>query len=170
VGRTSFAHWNCPIARTLDVVGDSWTPLIVRDLAIGLSRFDALQANLGVSRKVLTQRLGKLREDGVVQREPYQHNPVRYDYSLTEKGGELAMVLLAMQSWGVRWLLDDGPPVVMRHETCGQITDPVLACSECGEALTRENVTPVPGPGAIAGPGTAEVGAALARAGRPSVG
>lgn len=147
MGRTSFADWDCPIARTVEVIGDRWTPLIMRDLAVGLSRFDALQSDLGVSRKVLTQRLAKLREDGIVEREPYQHNPPRYDYSLTEKGAELAMVLLAMQSWGMRWLPGKGgPPTMMRHEPCGKITEPLLACSECGETLTRETVTPVPGP------------------------
>lgn len=162
--RTSFAQWDCPIARTLDVVGEWWTPLIVRDLAIGISRFDSLQSNLGVSRKVLTQRLAKLREHGIVERTPYQDNPVRYDYWLTEKGSELAMVLLAMQSWGVRWILGDaGPPLVMRHEPCGAITEPMVACSDCGEPLRREDLTPLPGPGSMSGPGTSEVRAALAR-------
>ena len=143
--RTSFEQWDCPIARTLDVVGEWWTPLVVRDLAVGISRFDALQSDLGVSRKVLTQRLAKLREHGVVERTPYQHNPVRYDYRLTEKGAELAMVLLAMQSWGVRWLLDGAdPPVMMRHDRCGEMTEPVVACSGCGEALRLEDLTPVP--------------------------
>ena len=162
--RTSFEHWACPIARTLDVVGEWWTPLIVRDLAIGISRFDSLQKNLGVSRKVLTQRLARLREHGIVERTPYQDKPVRYDYHLTEKGDELAIVLLAMQSWGVRWLLGEtSAPVVMRHEPCGSITAPMLACSECGEPLRRDDVTPVPGPGSVTGPGTSEVHAALAR-------
>lgn len=162
--RTSFEQWDCPIARTLDIVGEWWTPLVVRDLAIGISRFDSLQSNLGVSRKVLTQRLAKLREHGIVERRPYQHNPVRYDYRLTEKGDELAIVLLAMQSWGVRWLVgDEGPPLVMRHEPCGEITEPVVACSHCREPLRREELTPLPGPGAMAGPGTSGVREALIR-------
>jgi DNA-binding HxlR family transcriptional regulator len=162
--RTSFERWACPIARTLDVVGEWWTPLIVRDLAVGISRFDSLQSNLGVSRKVLTQRLGRLREHGIVDRTPYQDNPPRYDYRLTDKGDELAVVLLAMQSWGVRWMLGEaGPPVVMRHGPCGAITEPVVACSECGEPLQREDLTPVPGPGSVTGPGTSEVQAALGR-------
>jgi len=149
--RTSFEQWDCPIARTLDVVGEWWTPLVVRDLALGISRFDALQGNLGVSRKVLTQRLATLREHGVVERTPYQDNPVRYDYTLTEKGAELAMVLLAMRSWGVRWMLGGTPPsVVMRHDTCGEITEPVVACSGCGEPLRLADLTPLPGAGAVA--------------------
>jgi DNA-binding HxlR family transcriptional regulator len=144
--RTSFEEWDCPIARTLDVIGEWWTPLVVRDLAAGTSRFDALQRDLGMSRKVLAQRLAKLREHGVVERIPYQHNPVRYDYRLTEKGAELAMVLLAMHSWGVRWLLGGAdPPVPMRHDSCGEITEAVVACSSCGEPLRLADLTPLAG-------------------------
>lgn len=149
--RTSFEEWDCPIARTLDVVGEWWTPLVVRDLAVGISRFDALQENLGVSRKVLSQRLATLREHGIVERVPYQDNPVRYDYRLTEKGAELAMVLAAMHTWGTRWLLGDAsPPVLMRHDRCGAITQPVVACSDCGEPLRLEDLTAVPGEQAVA--------------------
>jgi DNA-binding HxlR family transcriptional regulator len=164
--RTSFDQWDCPIARTLDVVGEQWTLLIVRDLAIGISRFDALQRNLGLSRKVLTQRLTTLREHGIADRAPYQDNPARYDYHLTEKGVELALVLLAVQSWGARWMLGEaGPPVVMRHEPCGAITDAVVSCADCGEPLRAEDLTPLPGQGSLTGPGTSEVRAALARLG-----
>ena len=146
--RTSFEEWDCPIARTLDVVGEWWTPLVVRDLAMGISRFDALQADLGLSRKVLSQRLATLLEHGVAERIPYQDNPVRYDYRLTEKGAELAMVLLAMRSWGERWMLGGTPPpVAMRHDGCGEITDAVVACSGCGEPLTLAELTPLPGAG-----------------------
>lgn len=142
--RTSFEEWDCPIARTLDVVGEWWTPLVVRDLAAGTSRFDSLQESLGVSRKVLAQRLAKLQEHGVVERNAYQHNPVRYDYTLTEKGAELAMVLAAMYSWGTRWMLGDSPPpTLMRHDPCGAITQPVVACSDCGEPLRLADLTPL---------------------------
>ena len=164
MGRTSFSQMSCSVARTLEVIGDPWTPLVVRDLTIGLSRFDTIQRNLGISRKVLTQRLSTLIEHGVVERSPYQEHPVRYDYWLTEKGADLAMVLLAMTAWGDRWSFgEDGPPLLFRHESCGEITRPVMACSQCGEQLTPLTVTPLPGPSAQAGPGTREIPGALAR-------
>lgn len=156
----------CSIARTLDVIGEWWTPLILRDVAIGLTRFDAIQRDLGVSRKVLTQRLGALVEHGVLEQVAYQDNPPRHDYVLTEKGADLAVVLLAMQSWGDRWVFGkDAAPVVMRHEVCGQDTEMVPACAACGETLRAGEVTPLPGPGLDNSDGAAfpEVRAALAR-------
>ena len=104
--RTAFAQMDCPIARTADVIGDWWTPLILRDVHVGLTRFDAIQADLGISRKVLTQRLAGLVEHGVLERVPYQSRPERFDYRLTEKGRDLADVLLAMKAWGERWTFD----------------------------------------------------------------
>jgi DNA-binding HxlR family transcriptional regulator len=137
---------DCPIARTLAVVGEWWTPLILRDIFLGVTRFDAIQADLGLSRKVLTQRLGSLVDHGVLERVPYQDNPPRHDYALTEKGLELAGVLLALKSWGERWAMDGAPsPMRLRHERCGAIVEPVLACSNCGEPLHPHEVTPVGG-------------------------
>lgn len=155
---------SCSVARTLDVIGDWWTPLIVRDLSLGISRFDAIQRNLGISRKVLSARLEGLLDQGVVTREAYQDNPPRYDYRLTEKGQELGLVLIALSRWGDRWAADDaGPPLLFRHETCGAITDAVPTCSGCRRPLSPADVTPVAGPGAKAGPGTREIPAALER-------
>jgi DNA-binding HxlR family transcriptional regulator len=154
----------CSIARTLDVVGDGWTPLIVRDLYLGISRFDVLARNLGVSRKVLTERLNELLEHGVIERVPYQERPPRYDYHLTQKGRELVGVLLAMRQWGDRWApLEGGPTLLLRHDTCGAVTEPVPHCAVCGELMVPDEVTPLPGPGMQAGPGTREIPAALAR-------
>ena len=162
--RTSFDEVTCSIARTAEVIGDWWTPLILRDLLIGITRFDAIHRNLGVSRKVLTQRLSALVEHGIVERQPYQENPTRYDYFLTEKGVDLAMVLLAMQAWGDRWVFgEDAAPVVVRHDRCGQTARPVPTCSSCGEALQPSEVTVLPGPGARRGPGTWETLDALER-------
>jgi DNA-binding HxlR family transcriptional regulator len=152
------------VARTLEVIGDWWTPLIVRDLSLGISRFDAMQRNLGISRKVLTQRLAGLLDHGVVERSAYQDNPVRYDYRLTEKGADLAMVLLAMRAWSDRWVFGEaGQPMVFRHEPCGAVTDPIPACSSCGEPLLPGDLTPLLGPGSHPGPGTSEIPAAIAR-------
>jgi DNA-binding HxlR family transcriptional regulator len=164
--RTSFDGMTCSVARTLDVVGEWWTPLIVRDLSLGISRFDAIRRNLGISRKVLTQRLAGLLEHGVVERTAYQDNPMRYDYRLTEKGADLATVILAMTAWGDRWVFGEAErPLLFRHDSCGADTSPVLTCSSCGERLQPGELTPVAGPGLRAGPGTSEVPAALARLG-----
>jgi DNA-binding HxlR family transcriptional regulator len=136
----SFEAANCPIARTIAVIGDQWTPLILRDLFGGLSRFDAIQANLGVSRRTLTQRLAALVEHGVIERVAYQDNPPRYDYRPTAKGAELGVVLLAMKGWGDKWTesFDEVPSVSIRHRACGAVVEPVLACAECGEPLTPD--------------------------------
>ena len=164
--QTPFSEMSCSVARTLAVVGERWTPLIVRDLLFGITRFDAIRRDLGISRKVLAERLAELAEAGVVERVPYQAHPPRHDYVLTEKGFDLVRVLLAMKAWGDRWApVADGPPMVLRHERCGAIVDVVLACSECGEPLLPGEVTPLPGPGASPGPGTSELFAALARIG-----
>jgi DNA-binding HxlR family transcriptional regulator len=147
MARVSLDKMNCSIARTLDVIGDAWTPLILRDIAFGITRFDAIQRDLGISRKVLSERLSSLVEHGVLQRAPYQDKPARYDYYPTEKGADLAFVLLAMQAWGDRWIFgEDGPPILFRHESCGAIVAPVTSCSSCGERLEVADVTPLPGP------------------------
>jgi DNA-binding HxlR family transcriptional regulator len=162
--RTSFADMSCSIARTLELVGEWWTPLIIRDVYLGLTRFERMQRNLGVSRKVLAQRLDALIENGLLERRAYQQRPVRHEYVLTEKGRELAPVLMALMAWGDRWTAgEQGPPMRLRHDVCGEWTTPSVTCSECGGALTAEEVTVAPGPGGRAGPGTRELAAALAR-------
>jgi len=164
MARTSFDHMNCAIARTLNVIGDAWTPLILRDIAFGITRFDAIQRDLGLSRKVLSERLATLVDDGVLQRVAYQEKPTRYDYYPTEKGLDLANVLLAMRAWGDRWAFgEDGPPLLIRHEPCGQMVEAVPACSHCGERLVASDLTPLRGPTFEPGPGTSEIGAALDR-------
>ncbi|MEV7510801.1 winged helix-turn-helix transcriptional regulator [Streptomyces sp. NPDC090085] len=106
--RTHLGDADCSIAQALDVVGDWWTLLIVRDAARGLHRFDELQRELGVSRKVLAERLKLLVEAGVLSREPYQDRPVRHEYRLTPRGRALLPVLVALQDWGDTWVLGDG--------------------------------------------------------------
>jgi DNA-binding HxlR family transcriptional regulator len=159
-----FAEMRCSIARTSEILGERWVPLILRDIALGITRFDTMQRNLGISRKVLAERLGLLQDHAIVQREPYQDNPTRYDYYLTEKGADLVRVLVAMQAFGDRWIhAETGPPVQLRHEDCGELMNPVMTCSCCGGELHAFNVTPVLGPGADPGPGTSEIPAAMAR-------
>src|SRR3954451_3738552 len=119
--RTNYGEMDCSIARTLDVIGEPWSPLVLRDVYAGLSRFEQIQADLGISRKVLTERLNHLVEHGVLERRPYDRRP-RYEYVLTTRGAELVEVLMAMAGWGDRWLAGEaGPPALYRHHACGEI-------------------------------------------------
>lgn len=146
--RTSFAHWPCSIARTMDLLGDWWTPLVLREAFYGIRRFDAFQVSLGIARNTLTDRLRRLVDEGLLEKRPYQTEPVRYDYVLTEKGRDFYGVLLVMNRWGDRWLSGgEGPPVVMHHEVCGQEAHAEVVCSSCGEQMTAENTSPRMGPG-----------------------
>jgi DNA-binding HxlR family transcriptional regulator len=146
--RSSFGDMQCSVARTLDIVGDTWTPLVLRDIALGISRFDAIQRNLGLSRKVLAQRLRSLEEHGIVARTAYQDSPVRHDYRLTEKGKDLAMILIAMQRFGDKWVFGtDNAPIVWHHLGCGQQSEPVVCCDRCGEPVGPDDALPAPGPG-----------------------
>ncbi|GGP42875.1 winged helix-turn-helix transcriptional regulator [Streptomyces melanogenes] len=118
--RTRLHDEHCAIAQALDVVGDWWTLLIVRDAARGVHRFDALQRELGMSRKVLAERLKLLVETGVLTREPYQERPVRYEYRLTPRGRALLPVLIALQDWGDTWVLGEGETMATATESSGE--------------------------------------------------
>lgn len=146
VKRTSVAHLNCSIAQALDVVGEWWTLLIVRDILLGRRRFEAIQADLGIARNILSDRLGTLVDHGVVERVKYQDHPERYEYVPTERGRDLFPVIAALMAWGDKWAAPDGPPMVLRH-SCGASTSPALVCSECGEPLGLDTVRVRRGPG-----------------------
>jgi DNA-binding HxlR family transcriptional regulator len=153
--RTSFAEMHCSIGRSLERVGEWWTPLIVRDLYLGLHRFDDIAENLGISRNLLTRRLETLVTDGIVERRAYQERPPRHEYHLTEAGHELVPVLMALMAWGDKWVTPaGGPPVRLVHHECGAEFTPQVCCSECGTPVTTAKVTALPGPGAAYGPGT----------------
>ncbi|ASO18821.1 DNA-binding HxlR family transcriptional regulator [Actinoalloteichus hoggarensis] len=166
--QTSFAEMHCSLARSLDLVGDWWSPLILRDLYLGARRFDELVRDLGISRNLLTTRLATLMAAGVVERTPYQQRPVRHGYSLTEAGRDLVPILLALTAWGDRWAGLPDPPITFRHRTCGHDFVPTVSCSECDGAITAEDVDPLPGDGAHVGPGTRLVGDFLARRASPA--
>ena len=157
---------HCSLARALDVVGDWWSPLVLRDLHLGLDRFEDLVRDLGISRNLLSARLDALVAGGVVRRERYSERPPRDRYLLTEAGRELVPVLLALTAWGDRWAGgEDGPPLHVEHRGCGQRCTPEVRCSACGEPLGAEDVDLLPGPGGRAAPGTALVaGLVTARA------
>lgn len=137
----------CSVARSLSVVGERWTLLILRDAFLGTRRFDEFQAQLGATSHVLADRLRKLVEHGVLERVPYQERPRRYEYRLTEKGVDLYPVIAALLRWGDRWMDQGaGPPVRLGHRTCGHTMTPMLACSECGEELRPSDLTLRSGP------------------------
>lgn len=146
--RTKFGEMACSIARTLDVFGEPWTPLILRDVYVGIGRFEQIQSDLGISRKVLTERLKWLVETGVLERRQYEERPPRYEYVLTTKGVDLCDVLLVMVRWGDKWADDGaGPPVLYRHTACGEISHVELRCAHCGEPMRATDVEILPGPG-----------------------
>lgn len=139
--RTSFRKWPCSIARTMDLLGDWWTPLVLRELVYGCDRFDDIQAALGIGRNVLAQRLQRLTREGMVERRKYQERPARYAYVATEKGRDFFPVLAAITRWGDRWLDGaKGPPILLRHKTCGEITHGEVVCAHCHTDLKLDDV------------------------------
>jgi DNA-binding HxlR family transcriptional regulator len=147
--RTRFGDMVCSIARTLEVAGEPWSPLIIRDVWVGLTRFDEIQRDLGISRKVLTERLKWLVAQGLLEQRVYSERPLRHEYHLTQKGWELADILLAISAWGDRWTAGQaGPPVLRRHRTCGHLTQAELRCAHCGEPIHARDVDVELGPGA----------------------
>jgi len=147
VERKSFAGMDCSVAQCLEVVGEWWSMLIVRDAFLGVTRFDEFQRRLGISRNILQQRLGRLVDAGVLVRVPYSEHPPRDDYRLTDKGRDLWPVLTAMRQWGDRYAAPSGPPLQVVHKACGSIADAVLVCGSCGELVGPRDVRAVPGPG-----------------------
>ncbi|MHB1583485.1 MAG: winged helix-turn-helix transcriptional regulator [Acidimicrobiales bacterium] len=147
--RKSFADMHCSVAQCLEVVGEWWSMLIVRDAFLGVRRFDQFQRRLGISRNVLNQRLRRLVDQGVLERRRYSEHPPRDEYRLTDKGLDLWPVLTAMRQWGDRHAAPDGPPVEMVHTACGAVATAVPTCSACGGPLTARDVRARPGPGAV---------------------
>jgi len=141
---------NCSIARTLELVGERWTLLIIRDAALGRRRFEDFQRSLGVARNVLSDRLARLVDEGILERRRYQERPERFEYRLTDKGRELRPALIALMHWGDRHLAPAGPPRIVVHAGCGGPVEQRLVCGDCGAALGPDDITSRPGPGATA--------------------
>ena len=151
VRKASFAGMNCSIAQTLEIVGEWWTLLILRDCFLGIRRFDDFVERLGIARNVLTGRLETLVEAGVLERVPYDEARARYEYVLTEKGRALWPVMTALRQWGDEWILGAGnEPLVLEHRSCGHETIALMTCDVCGEHLDAQAVRAKPGPGARA--------------------
>jgi DNA-binding HxlR family transcriptional regulator len=149
VERKSFSEMHCSVAQCLEVVGEWWSLLIVRDAFLGVTRFDDFQKRLGISRNVLNQRLARLVEADVLVKVPYTEHPPRHDYRLTDKGRDLWPVLTTMRQWGDMYAAPDGPPLELTHESCGRISEPRMICSSCGEPIGPRDVTAITGPGAV---------------------
>ena len=138
---------DCSVAQCLEVVGDWWTMLIVRDAFLGVTRFEDFQRRLGISRNILQQRLTKLADSGILVRVPYSEHPPRADYRLTPKGRDLWPVLTAMRQWGDAHAAPDGPPLQIVHDACGSVSHLFMVCDACGRPVGPRDVHVEPGPG-----------------------
>jgi DNA-binding HxlR family transcriptional regulator len=144
-----YTSQTCSIAGALEVVGERWSLLIVRDIFLGLRRFDEIQDDLGIARNVLQTRLTRLLEQGVLEKRLYQERPARYEYRLTEKGLDLWPTMISLMKWGDRHTPQaDGPPVLLEHRGCGGAVDEHLTCEHCGAKLSAREARALPGPGA----------------------
>jgi DNA-binding HxlR family transcriptional regulator len=149
LGRT-YEGQNCSVAKSLELVGERWTMLVVREVFLGNRRFDEMTARLGIARNVLTARLGRLVDEGVLERVRYQERPERFEYRLTEKGIDLWPVIVSLIQFGDRYYAPDGPPLVLTHKACGGRVDAHRESDRCGARLTARDVVARPGPGALA--------------------
>jgi DNA-binding HxlR family transcriptional regulator len=146
-------RWNeietmtCSIARTLSVVGDRWTMLIIRDVFLGIRKFESIQRDLGLTPHRLSDRLRKLVRDGILTRVAYQKRPLRFEYRLTQKGIDLYPLIVAMVEWGDRWMAGpEGVPVELVHRPCGHAIKPELTCPECRAKIEPREMNARPGP------------------------
>ncbi|GLK91474.1 winged helix-turn-helix transcriptional regulator [Pseudomonas turukhanskensis] len=132
----------CSLSRTLSVVGDRWTLLVLRECFMGVRRFDDFEKRMGITRHVLAERLKRLTEHGVLMKSAYQQRPVREEYRLTEKGHDLYPAILALVNWGDRHMSDDiGQPIRHVHKACGHEVHGVMVCSDCGEPLRARDMS-----------------------------
>ncbi len=164
VRRTDFSGFHCSLARTLEVVGDWWTPLVIRDVYLGVRRFDELVKDLGIPRNILAERLAWLTRQGVVEKRAADAGRGGHEYVLTVSGRELVAGLLLLTAWGDRWRTGagDGPPMLVLHTTCGQVFTPGLRCSRCGQSVELDDVSVAAGPGGHVATGTTVIGRLLA--------
>jgi DNA-binding HxlR family transcriptional regulator len=142
------------VGRTLNLVGERWTIMILREAFFGVRRYGHLARNLNIPRPTLSLRLRKLVDAGLLDRVLYASAPDRHEYRLTQAGRDLFPAVIALMRWGDTHLAGSkGPPIVLHHETCGKITHPRLACDVCGEEIDTRNVRPERGPGFLTKPG-----------------
>jgi DNA-binding HxlR family transcriptional regulator len=157
--RTDFSEFACSVARTMNIVGEPWSPLILRDIFLGVTRFDKIQEDLGIPRKVLAERLSTMVDQGVLERVPYRNGRMRFEYVMTDKGRDFLTSLIALMNWGDRWQSGpEGVPVQAIHTGCGGDVEAKLICTCCGEPVNSGTVHGQAGPGARTGKGTAFLG------------
>jgi DNA-binding HxlR family transcriptional regulator len=142
--KTSFADMPCSMAKTLDIVGEWWSLLIIRDIFIGIRRFNALRNHLGIARNMLSRRLQHLEESGITYKLTLENGNV--EHRLTEAGIALYPILLAFVKWGDEWVVGNKPPSLFVHNSCGHTIKAQVVCDHCGEELTAHNVSQQPGP------------------------
>jgi DNA-binding HxlR family transcriptional regulator len=148
VNRTDTSQWPCTIARAVDVLGDGWNLLLLREACLGVRRFDDFQRSLGIGRNILTKHLGLLVDDGLLTRVEYQQRPARSEYRLTDKGRDVYPILAAMAAWGDRWLTGpEGSPLQFHHTACGHDMHADVVCSECAAPIHVRDVRAKLGPG-----------------------
>ena len=133
----------CSVGRAMEILGERWTILILREAFYGVRRFSDIQRNLGIARNILSARLHALVASGILERRRYQEEPERFEYRLTAMGRDLYPAIIAIMRWGDEHLSEEGPPVVLRH-SCGHLADPVLVCAHCRAELDPHDVTPEP--------------------------
>jgi len=138
---------DCSIQRTLDLVGDRWTLLIIRDLFRGVRRFSAIQKDLGIAKNLLTDRLATLVDSEIVERVPYQERPLRYEYRLTAKGRALSPALVALMRWGDEWCSDGMAPTELVHDLCDTRLELQPWCTTCNAPVSPTHIASRPGPG-----------------------
>jgi DNA-binding HxlR family transcriptional regulator len=157
----SLASLNCPVARTLDIVGERWTLLVLRDAFNGVRRYEDFAARLPIARNVLAERLRTLVAHGILSRELYQEHPPRYSYRLTPAGMELYPVIVGLMQWGNRHRMGDAPATIeVHHKTCGHHAEAAVVCTGCGEQLTSRDVRGSLTPVAPASPAGSQPGGA----------
>ena len=137
MSRSDLADQICTYARTIELLGNEWTLMILREMFLGARRFDDLRCQTGASPHTLSQRLKRLERAGILRRETYSERPPRHEYRLTARGRDLWPVIIAMKGWGDRWLDagDGAPPVAITHKACGHAVVPHTTCPDCGEVM-----------------------------------
>lgn len=146
--RKSFGHMQCPIARSLERVGEWWSILILRDAFHGLTRFDQFQKSLDIAPNILARRLNALVTSGLLERRRYSERPARYEYLLTERGRDFRPVLLSLLTWGNKHFAPEGPSVIVIDTKTGKPVDAVLVDRASGEPIVAPRFRSAPGPAA----------------------